>query len=155
LLIAVCTPLADSKDVLRGGVQEENLRLTPGGRPLQGRAGDGGMRISRTPMQGSAVDSSAFAAPMQAATLPLEPGIVLKNDFAKAPKNFDIGAERGSKEMVLAWERWHKQLSGAIYSRWQQLAEDRGRATIRVTVTKDRQIRAQVLNMDGGPRFES
>jgi outer membrane biosynthesis protein TonB len=80
--------------------------------------------------------------------------VVDDNAFAKAPSNFDIGAERGSKEMTLAWERWHKQLSQAIYTRWQNMAQDPGRATVRISVTKDRTIRAQILRSTGGPMFD-
>jgi len=147
---------ASAAKVLKGGVAEENLRLAPApsGRVLQGQTD--GTRIQRAPsaLRGSAVDATAFAAPMAARTSPLE-GVLNTNDFAKAPQNFDIGAERGSREMTLAWERWHKQLSQTIYTRWQSMAQDPGRATVRITVTSNRTIRAQILRSTGGRAFDT
>lgn len=141
--------------ILKGGVSEESLRLAPSnvGRSLSGKA-DNSMRIQRAPsaLKGSAIDATAFAAPLTPRTSPLD-GVVDENQFAKAPK-FDIGADRGSKEMVLAWERWHKQLSQAIYQRWQAMAQDPGHATVRIFVTRDRQIRAQILRSTGAPQFD-
>lgn len=155
-LTVLSAVLPVSAEVLRGGVQEEDLRIRSAGRPMQGQT-DKALRINRAPqaLAGSAVDSTAFAAPMTARSGPMSAGVVDTNEFAKGPKNFDIGAERQSKEMVLAWERWHKQLSEAIYTRWQSLARDPGRATIRVTVSKNRRITAQIMRSDGGPRFDA
>ena len=66
---------------------------------------------------------------------------------------FDIGADRNSRELTLAWEQWHKQLSKAIYDTWSSMVEERGRATLRVSVDRGRQITINVLNSNGGPRF--
>lgn len=156
LISSVCLVPTQAK-ILKGGVQEENLRLHPAsasGRPLQGGANDS-LRISRAPsaLRGSAVDASAFGAPQTASLDALRGSAVDDNQFAKPPKSFDIGAERGSKEMALAWEKWHHQLSEAIYTRWQRMARDPGKATIRITVTRDHQISAQVLDGRGGPEF--
>ena len=147
-----------AQQVLKGGVEEENLRLNPAGKrhpgvPLRGGANDS-LRIQRAPMQGSAVDSTAFAAPLSPSNAPLSAGVVDTNAFAQPPKNFDIGAERGSKEMTLAWEKWHHQLSQAIYERWQRVAQDPGKATIKVTVTRDHHIVAQVISCQAGEGFE-
>jgi hypothetical protein len=81
---------------------------------------------------------------------------VVKTDDFKAPppKNFDLGAERNSREMVLAWERWHKQLSEAIYTRWSARAQTPGQASARVTVTSSRRITASILRSTGGPEFD-
>ena len=74
---------------------------------------------------------------------------------SSADKNaFDIGTERGSKELTVAWDAWHQQLSKEIYARWQELAFDRGRATMRVTVTKDHHIFGQIVSNSGNPRFD-
>lgn len=156
LVSTACLVPAQSK-ILKGGVQEENLRLHPAsaaGRPLQGGTTDS-MRISRAPsaLRGSAVDASAFGAPQSPSLDALRGSAVDDNQFAKPPKNFDIGAERGSREMALAWEKWHHQLSEAIYTRWQRMARDPGKATIRITVTRNRQITAQILDGRGGPEF--
>ncbi len=147
--------LSVSAKTLKGGVLEENLRLHPAPGKVQKGQADDGLRIQRAPraLQGSAVDASAFAAEPPK-TDPLQSGVVDNNDFAQAPKNFDIGAERGSREMMLAWEKWHKQLSEAIYTRWQRIARDPGRATIRITVTRSHHVSYIVLNSHGGPEFE-
>lgn len=103
------------------------------------------------------VDTAAFASALsgRADTSRFGLGVVKSAAFAAPPpRNFDLGAERGSKEMVLAWERWHKQLSEAIYSRWSAVARSPGRATMRVTVYSDRRIAATIVDSDGGPRFE-
>lgn len=153
-VLVFATASADAK-ILKGGVAEESLRLAPAaGRALEGRSSETTRIQRRAPLQGSAIDATAFAAPLTPRTSPLD-GVVDTNEFAKAPKNFDIGAERGSREMTLAWERWHKALSQAIYTRWQNMAQDPGRATVRITVTSNRQIHAQVLRSTGGPAFDA
>jgi hypothetical protein len=138
-------------------VSDESLRLLPGNGALNGNARQQAapLRISRAPsaLSGSAVDSGAFSGtPQNAQSSPLS-GMV-DDAFKNAPKNFDIGAERGSREMMLAWERWHKQLSQAIYQRWQAMAEDPGHATVKITVTRDHQIMAQILRSSGAPQFQ-
>jgi hypothetical protein len=80
-------------------------------------------------------------------------GIVQKDDF-KLPRGFDLGAERNSRELTLAWERWHKQFSQAIYERWSSVADEPGRATVRVTVDRNRQIQIAFLDSNGSRRFE-
>lgn len=158
LILNAVALLPASADVLKGRVEQEDLRLHPAGNnaPMAApsRLSRPSAGIASNALQGSAVDSNAFA--------PLMPGKVkqdalqgVANDFAAPPKNFDIGAERGSKEMVLAWERWHKQLSEAIYTRWQRRVRTPGKATIRVDVTRDRQIHAVILGTDGDSEFIS
>lgn len=66
---------------------------------------------------------------------------------------FDIGADRNSRELTLAWEQWHKQLSKAIYDTWSSMVDERGRATLRVSVDRGRQITINVISSSGGPRF--
>lgn len=142
---------------LKGGVEEQNLRLSPSGRALQGKSSDSGLRVARPPraLEGSAVDANAFAQTQTAKADSLDGGVVDDNAFAQPPKNFDIGAERGSKELVLAWEKWHHQLSEAIYTRWQRVARDAGKATLRVTITRDRRISAQIMRSNGGQAFDA
>jgi hypothetical protein len=163
LLSILLGTLPVNADVLKGRVEQEDLRLrsndTAVGRDLGGPKVAPPMRLARPQgtLQGSAVDTTAFA-PLLPGKAVQEQEEVLKgvaNDFAQAPKNFDIGAERGSREMVLAWERWHKQLSEAIYTRWQKRVRTPGKATIRVEVTRDRQIRAFILNTDSDGPFIS
>lgn len=66
---------------------------------------------------------------------------------------FDIGADRNSRELTLAWEQWHKQLSKAIYDTWSAMVDHRGRATLRVNVDRGRQITINVISSNGGSRF--
>jgi hypothetical protein len=145
-------------EVLKGGVEEENLRLQHDSRRGQPQQPADDLRISRTPaaLKGSAVDASAFAQPgtprMAPESAPLA-GTVDSNAFAKLPKGFDIGTERTSREMTLAWERWHKQLSEAIYTRWQSIARDPGKATLKITVTRDRHISAQIIDTHSDGSF--
>jgi hypothetical protein len=161
-MVAFCTfsmAVPAPAKLLKGGVSDESLRLAPANRALDGNARQQAapLRISRAPaaLQGSAVDAGAFTGtPQNGRTSPLD-GVVDTNQFAQAPKNFDIGAERGSKEMTLAWERWHKQLSQAIYERWQAMAEDPGHATVKIFVSSDRRITAQILRSSGAPQFET
>jgi hypothetical protein len=151
LLFAVMPSLSAPAKVLKGTVEEENLRINQHRNPGSATA----LRIQRGPARasGSLVDSSAFAPPETPGSAPMQ-GVVDASDFSKLPPNFDIGAERQSREMVLAWERWHHQLAQAIYERWQRIARDGGRATVKVTVTNDRHIRAQVLQPSGNPDFD-
>ncbi len=141
--------------VLKGSVEEENLRLTPGkGAGAAGEHGSTSLRIQRSPLSGSLVEPSAFLQPQSPAAAPLG-GMVDIGDFSKLPRNFDLGAERQSREMVLAWERWHHQLSQAIYERWGRIANRKGRATISVTITRYRHIIPRVLQSSGNPEFDS
>jgi hypothetical protein len=82
-------------------------------------------------------------------------GVVMPGAFDMPPPNkFDIGADRGSREIMLAWERWHHQLSQAIYERWSARAVSPGQATLRITVTKNHQLLPTVISCRGGPGFE-
>jgi hypothetical protein len=91
-------------------------------------------------------------------------GLVGNGQFDNSPNNslvsgadknaFEIGADRGSKELTVAWDAWHQQLSKEIYARWQELAYDRGRASMRVTVTRDHHVFGQIVSSSGNPRFD-
>ena len=80
-------------------------------------------------------------------------GTVDSSEFANLPKGFDIGADKGSKELVLAWEKWHKQLAGAIYSVWNGRANSAGRAVLKITVYRNRTIVPEVLTCTGNAAF--
>ncbi len=102
----------------------------------------------------SLVDTSAFK-PLagQAQEDAIRLGVVKTDDF-NLPRGFDLGAERNSKELTLAWEKWHKQLSATIYERWSAIADEPGRATVRVSVDRNRNITVAFVNSDGSPRFD-
>lgn len=172
VLLAVCmlilTTLAAPAETLKGrvSVEEEMLRIRrPPAAPPQATLNSQGpaTRIARpaggfNPLAGRpTVDTTAFAPPLagRAQDDDFKLGVVKADEFKAPPaKNFDLGAERGSRELLLAWERWHKQLSQAIYKRWSDRARTPGEATVRVTVTRDRTIRAQILRCTGGFDFE-
>jgi len=100
------------------------------------------VRLNRgTPL----VDNTKFA------SMPLR-GNVDQGGLASGNR-FDIGADRNSRELTLAWEQWHKQLSKAIYDTWSSMVDQKGRATLRVSVDKGRQITINVISSSGGPRF--
>ena len=167
VLGAAGSPAARS-EVLKGrvSVEDELLRINrpaAGAHPGRLRGNVESTRIARPAagFNGAAgrllVDATAFAAPLpgQARQDDFKLGVVKADQFkVPPPKNFDLGAERNSRELVLAWERWHRQLSQAIYSRWSARASSPGQATVRVTVTSDRSIRADIVSSTGGRQFQ-
>lgn len=155
--LLACAP-ALAQGTLQGGVQVNNqgLRLS---RPASVQSG-------ATTTDAIPVAPSRFAARAQASG----GGLVDTRLFAGTPgkdalpatlagqaanNKFDIGAERGSKVLTLAWEAWHKQLCAEIYARWQDVAMVRGRATMKVTVTRDHHVTAQITDPSGKPAFDS
>ncbi len=154
-------------DVLKGGVEQTD-RYTRLARPAINGAAQTQSTIPTAPprrisrdnfeMQKGLVDASQFSSPSRplsgrAQEDDIHLGLLKPNDFA-SPAKFDLGADRNSKELTLAWEQWHKQLSKAIYERWSDLADTPGKATVRITVNKNRTISAQILGSQGGPRFD-
>ena len=79
-------------------------------------------------------------------------GIAKPDDFF-AKNKFDLGADSNSRELRVAWERWHQQFSKAIYDTWSAVADEPGRTTLRVTVRRDRSIQIQLVNSDASGRF--
>ncbi len=112
--------------------------------------------VAAPSFSGSLVDTNSFRQPLSGMAQQDDPklGLLKPNDFANLPNKFDVGAERGSKEIMLAWERWHKQLSEAIYTRWSETADTPGRATIHLTVTRNLQVIPEVVSSSGSRRFD-
>lgn len=82
-------------------------------------------------------------------------GLLKPAQFGDLPNSkFDLGTERNSKELTLAWEAWHHQLSAAVYKTWSDIASVPGQATLRITVTKDRQIMATMVRPSGNFEFD-
>jgi len=143
--------------VLKGGVRLENgtTRLArPGGNaaPTLSTADAIPVAPPRKSTLGGGVQGSGLIDRTAFATLPAGP---LSASAQEQNSRFDIGAERSSKKMTLAWEAWHKQLSSEIYARWQEVALIRGRATMRVTITRDHHVIAQLTSPSGIRRFDS
>lgn len=164
MLVTLFSILPARAEVLQGNISKEET-ITRLSRPnLNAGANlDGAppvappIRLSRGPNLQAAsplVDTSAFRPLMgQAQQDTTRLGAIKPDDF-KLPRGFDLGTERNSRELTLAWEKWHKQLSQVIYERWSSVADEPGRATVRVTVDKNRQIKVAFLNSDGSPRFD-
>ena len=164
LTLAGMTPVTAT--TLEGGVQkeDESTRLV---RPpsLTGNA-DNSMRLERPmpapdfrgrPLTGMA-DTHSFGNPLQAHATSDDAklGLLKPADFGTIPNSkFDLGSERGSKELTLAWEAWHKQLSHAIYVRWGQMASTPGQATLKIVVTKDRHIMPIMVHPSRNPEFDN
>jgi hypothetical protein len=172
LLIAVSlmtlAPSLQAK-TLEGGVEEEDA-ITRLARPATAPSGDLSgqvpLRIQRPmpapPINGGLkglVDTTAFSAPPlrgNANQDNVNLGLLKPTEFGNIPNSkFDLGADRNSRELTLAWEAWHHQLSKEIYKRWSDVATVPGAATLRITVSKDRAVTPQVLRSSGNPEFDS
>jgi hypothetical protein len=150
-------------EVLQGEITKDG-ELTRVQRPAANTPGSTDeLRLERAPQLApqrpltGLVDTGAFSAPLigtaqkDGASL----GLVAPGQFGNIPNSqFDLGAERGSKELVLAWERWHKQLSQSIYSRWSETASVPGSCTLRLTITRERNIQIIVVRPSGNPSFD-
>jgi len=148
-------------EVLKGEVQTQGelMRIQ---RPDMSQNGNADLRLERTPQlapqrpQSGLVDTSAFA-PLKggAQDSNVNLGLMKPGQFGQIPNDkFDLGAERGSQALVVAWELWHKQLSQAIYARWSQTASVAGSCTLKLTITKNRMIQVTVVRPSGNPVFD-
>jgi hypothetical protein len=162
-------------DVLQGNVEKEDdgTRLSrPGGQGgiLQSNAQPPQFRLggpmpapdfrSGAPLAGL-VDTSGFNAPLRgtASDNGGRLGLVQPAQFDEsanndANKKFDLGAERGDHALVLAWERWHHQLSQAIYQRWSEVANRPGSATLKIIVYQNRQLVPVMVRSSGNEHFD-
>jgi hypothetical protein len=87
-----------------------------------------------------------------------DPGNDMLPEFAKVDPNlftattakpFDLEAESNSRELMLAWDLWHKQLSQAIYKRVPLIAI--GGCAYQLTITKNHHIAIKILQTVGSP----
>lgn len=137
---------------LEGRVESEDFRIHKPANNRIGREQPMQPTLDRAPV----VDGNAFASAPLAGKVDdgqLKSSAVQSDDFARLPKGFDIGADKGSRELVLAWEKWHKQLAAAIYNVWNQRANSPGRAVMKITVWRNREIRAEFMNCSGDSSF--
>jgi hypothetical protein len=103
------------------------------------------------------VDTAAFNQPLSGSATDNggRLGLVQPATFGSIPNNkFDLGSERGDRQLVLAWETWHHQLSAAIYHRWSETADIPGRTALRITVTRDRHLTIEVTRPSDNPAFD-
>ena len=133
--------------VLQGGVDEESYRLAPANDRKEEKDGAKAnpLRLARAAVDD--VDRTDLAKPE---TAPLQ-GILDDSQ----PNSFDLGAERESEAMVLAWERWHHQLSAVMWQRWHAVNRYKGRAEIKITVTRDQHLTVECLKRRGCLEFEN
>lgn len=149
---------------LEGNVQEDDA-ITRLARPStqQGGVQDNGasLRVQR-PMAAMApsglkglVDTNAFSRPLTGNAQDNGGRLgLMKPSFDKENSKFDLGADRNSRELTLAWEAWHHQLSQEIYQRWSDVATMPGEATMRITVTRNHQIMPMIVRSSGNPHFD-
>jgi hypothetical protein len=166
-LICSWSAVAAPAKVLQGNVEDDDMKLS---RPTTdtGNANsnnDSSLRIQRPmpapPINGGnlkgLVDTGAFSKPLQgnADTNDGRLGLLQPAQFGTIPANkFDLGADRGSRELVLAWERWHHQLSQQIYDRWSEVATVPCESTLRITVTRNHHLSIQVVRSSGIMAFD-
>ena len=151
-------------EVLQGSVEENDAitRLTrPNNDSGAGQMEQGSLRLTRpsngAPLNGL-VNTDKFSSPSNSDLKNDNPslGLVQPNKFQDLSANkFDLGADRGSRELLIGWERWYKQLSGAIYSRWSQVADIPGHAIVRITVTNNLELNAILVKSSGSAAFDS
>lgn len=75
-------------------------------------------------------------------------------DFAFKPREkFDLESERGSRELMLAWELWHKHVMAEMYRRLPNVFIGApGSCAFKMTVTRDRRVSVEILTTQGNPR---
>lgn len=148
-------------EVLQGNVEEDST-LTRLGRPNfnSGNGQADSLKINR-PADNSLnglVNTSQFSGAANSANLNGQTsslGLVQPDKFQNlSADKFDLGADRGSRELLIGWEKWYKQLSGAIYSRWSQVANIPGHAVVRLIVTNQRQLTAILVRSSGSRAFD-
>ncbi|MCA9814632.1 MAG: hypothetical protein H6677_15845 [Candidatus Obscuribacterales bacterium] len=137
---------------LGGNISSLNTtsKMPPLAPPIQAQS-------SHLTAMGSKFDISTFKNSFDASASKSSPfnglsGAAKSDDYASKNK-FDLGADRNSRELTLAWERWHKQLSKAIYDSWSSQADEPGKSTLKVIVRRDRTIQVILVNTDASSRF--
>lgn len=164
-MVSVLVPVYSR--TLQGNVSEEDLmpRLARPTEAVGGNQPEGALRLRRPSMAASVsgdglkgiVDRTAFGSPLRGRVDDNggRLGVLEPAQFDSLPNSkFDLGAERGSRELTLAWEAWHKQLSREIYSRWSDVAALPGQATLRITVTRQHTITPHLVRSSGNPEFD-
>jgi hypothetical protein len=89
--------------------------------------------------------------------IPLVAGVPItemKTPMAPANIEAELESERDSQEMVIAWEAWHKRVSGAIYERWTSTHPRPGSARLKITITKHGDVDVSILTSSGDQRFD-
>ena len=126
--------------------------ITPGSAPHHRRVARLGAHTEKTDDQTNVADLNDFRLDAASSSDGAESGRSLI-----PRKIFDLGVDANSKELVLAWEKWHKQISGSLYYRtWRRLAgaSTSGSATLDIEVTKSGQLTANVIDQSGSPLVE-
>lgn len=61
----------------------------------------------------------------------------------KSKPGSEMGVDGENKELVIAWERWHKAVAAAIYSRWRTYGTIPGEEKVKMTFTRKGEIGAE------------
>lgn len=145
-------------DVLKGGVQHEDTIRTR----VKRRSEDSNStattestapnmevprstRVQRRVREATVNADEDVEKSMLAQTGQLDPEDFISKDTAR----FDLEAEGGSKELVLAWELWHKQLARAVWIRSRSNAS--GTVHYKLTVTRDHRLSIEIKSSSGSP----
>jgi hypothetical protein len=67
--------------------------------------------------------------------------------------DYDLEAESNSRELMLAWELWHKQLTKAVYERTPPIGT--GWCAYRIKVTHDNRLTIDILKSGGNPAISA
>lgn len=164
--VAAMTPYPVAAQILQGNISKSGsvMRLA---RPVTGAIDSGEamppvappISQQRLARAGNAlsglVKRGGFAPPLKSSLSEddVRLGIATPGQF-ETPRGFDLGAEANERELKLAWDLWHKQLSKTIYENWSRVADEPGRATLEVTVSNNRSITIAVLKSSGSNSFD-
>ena len=117
-------------------------------------------RIHRTanpptrPSRGIDLDSFETQSPTEEKQTARELWATFDQVYQHSTETFDIGVDRNSKELVLAWEKWHKQFCETVYYRTCRRTSGTtaiGSATVRVRVTRDHKLSFELTDHSGSP----
>ncbi len=145
---------ADEPKLLRGTVEENELARTRIRRfeeatalPTDHVGHDSGLSTpTRTRLHRAASTNSV---PFAERLLP-EFAKVDQDLFVKrSEKPYDLEAESNSRELMLAWEMWHKQLAEAMYKRVRIVGE--GGCAYKLTITRDHHLSIAIVGSMGSP----
>lgn len=149
--VSIAYAQTPSSEVLKGSVSEESEAETRIHRFGQNTDVDvsADMPTTRIHRVSNSSDSDlTFGGPLTSQTA--KSAELSSNDTANKPTSkFDLETEANSRVLSLAWERWHKQLSQALYDRGRPRAT--GVCSFVVTVARGQHVTVKILDSAGSP----
>lgn len=88
----------------------------------------------------AAIDSRDFLLGGKASELAGDEESIFAGEAGKNSRS-GAGAEDQSRELVIAWERWHKAVAAAIYSRWRTYGIVPGEEKVKMTFYRDGELK--------------